>query len=121
MSQTAASNQLHGTIPTQIGQLYSLTFLDLSFNNLSGTVPTFLAALTKLGELDLSSVYIMNVLDCSYNLLTFLLPHLETLYLSNNPNLTGNLTAIFCYRSWGVLEADCSSGNVECLCCTKCY
>ncbi|RVW60168.1 Leucine-rich repeat receptor protein kinase MSL1 [Vitis vinifera] len=37
-----ASNNLHGTIPSSIGILCNLKYLNLGFNNLTGSLPTFL-------------------------------------------------------------------------------
>jgi hypothetical protein len=45
-------NMLHGTIPTEIGNLSRLTKLDFNLNTLEGTIPTEIgnmAALTVLG------------------------------------------------------------------------
>jgi hypothetical protein len=122
MSQLAGNNTLTGTIPTEVGRLYNLSSLSLSFNNLQGTVPTSFAALVNLGML--SFVLLKLVLN-----LTIVDPHrndlllcLETLDLSYN-NLTGNLTAIFCDQDLGItiyiFSADCKTdGKVECSCCT---
>ena len=50
-----SSNNLTGTIPTELGDLTELTSLDLSSNNLAGNIPTDLGDLTVLTSLDLSS------------------------------------------------------------------
>ena len=47
------SNNLTGTIPTELEDLTELTGLRLPDNNLSGAIPTELGALTKLRRLDL--------------------------------------------------------------------
>ncbi len=45
-------NRLKGTIPTELGQLTSLTSLDLNNNRLTGTIPTELGKLISLEKLD---------------------------------------------------------------------
>jgi Leucine-rich repeat (LRR) protein/PKD repeat protein len=47
-------NNLVGTLPSSLGNLTSLTRLNLYFNKLSGTIPTELGDLTHLTYLDLS-------------------------------------------------------------------
>lgn len=48
-----ASNNLVGTIVTEMGWLSDLNRLDLSQNQLSGTIPTEVAGLTQLTYLSL--------------------------------------------------------------------
>ena len=79
-------NNLHGHIPSKIGQLGNLTFLDLGHNQLTGSIPRALGQLTKL-----------NAINLSYNQLTGSVPsklgqlqNLVSLDLRNNP-LTGQL------------------------------
>ena len=47
------SNDLSGTIPTQIGQLISLNQLSFHNNSLSGTIPEQIGELTSLTRLEL--------------------------------------------------------------------
>ncbi len=49
-----ASNQLTGTIPTEIGSLTNLTSLNLGSNQLTGTIPAEIGSLTNLASLRLS-------------------------------------------------------------------
>jgi Leucine-rich repeat (LRR) protein len=42
--------KMSGTIPTELGTLHDLKYLDLSYNNLSGEVPPELGLLTRLGK-----------------------------------------------------------------------
>uniref|UniRef100_A0A2N9H6A9 non-specific serine/threonine protein kinase n=1 Tax=Fagus sylvatica TaxID=28930 RepID=A0A2N9H6A9_FAGSY len=58
-----ADNQLTGTIPTNIGTLSKLQFLDLSINSLNGSLPLSLANLTQVYELDVSQNKITGQLD----------------------------------------------------------
>ncbi|KAH6837485.1 hypothetical protein C2S53_020617 [Perilla frutescens var. hirtella] len=93
-----------GSIPTQIGQLSKLTYLNLSANNFYGEMPLSLANLTHLRVLDISHNYIhgaippeigilsqLTCLDLSYNKFNGSLPstmtqltRLEFLKLDNN-------------------------------------
>ena len=49
------SNQMVGTIPTELGRLSNLQVLDLDSNNLTGTLPTELGKLINVTGLHLSS------------------------------------------------------------------
>ncbi|MEN8219167.1 MAG: hypothetical protein ABFS56_22940, partial [Pseudomonadota bacterium] len=49
------NNQLTGSIPTELGNLSNLSWLDLSNNQLTGTIPTELGNLSNLSWLDLSN------------------------------------------------------------------
>ncbi|KAK3235013.1 hypothetical protein CYMTET_54761 [Cymbomonas tetramitiformis] len=51
----AGENALSGTIPTELGDLRSLTYLDLEANNLGGSIPTELGNLENLNHLILSA------------------------------------------------------------------
>jgi hypothetical protein len=46
---------LTSTIPTVVGTLTNLVFLDFDFNNLTGSLPTELFLLTNLNQLDLNN------------------------------------------------------------------
>jgi len=47
------SNGLRGSLPTSLGNLSALTWLELQYNELSGNIPTELGGLTELTELSL--------------------------------------------------------------------
>ncbi len=49
-----ASNQLTGTIPTEIGSLTNLTSLNLGSNQLTGTIPAEIGSLTNFARYRLS-------------------------------------------------------------------
>ena len=64
------SNNLRGTIPTQIGALTSLQYaLRLSSNSISGTLPTQLGLLTSLRSLELQHNSISGTLPTQIGLL----------------------------------------------------
>ena len=44
-------NDLEGTIPSELGHLHNLEWLDLSSNNLSGSIPKELGGLSRLTAL----------------------------------------------------------------------
>jgi hypothetical protein len=46
-----STNQISGTIPTELGLLVKLTVLNFDTNLLTGTIPTHLAALTGLNSM----------------------------------------------------------------------
>ena len=75
------NNQLHGTIPLELGQLEKLSELYLSNNSLMGDIPPELGQLDSLARLDLS----FNELSGGIPAELGQLEKLSELYLSNNP------------------------------------
>jgi Leucine-rich repeat (LRR) protein len=47
------SNDLRGSIPTELGRLQSLKWFDLSSNQLTGSIPTELGNLSKLTQCEI--------------------------------------------------------------------
>ncbi|KAG2675425.1 hypothetical protein I3760_12G004300 [Carya illinoinensis] len=78
------NNSLSGTIPTEIGCLKRLRWLDLSHNKLIGTIPTQISELTDLEYLDLSANHLYGEIPVSLISLHFL----RVFSVANN-NLNG--------------------------------
>ncbi|GLU15159.1 hypothetical protein SLE2022_316760 [Rubroshorea leprosula] len=75
-----SSNQFHGPIPKELGELNSLLLLNISHNSLNGQIPSSLGKLAKLESLDLSSNKLEGKIPAQLTDLTFL----STLNLSHN-------------------------------------
>ncbi|GEM_PF-6380894 len=90
------SNNLVGTIPSELGNLTALTTLSLAGNQLSGTIPSELGNLTALTNLWLYGNQLSGAIPSELGNLT----NLTVLYLSGNqlsgaiPSELGNLTAL---------------------------
>ncbi|MDD3195274.1 MAG: C10 family peptidase, partial [Paludibacter sp.] len=81
--------QLSGELPVEIGNLLKLRSLELNNNELSGSIPSSLGALTNLETLDLSSNQFSAIEDGNWNC-----PKIDWLLLSNN-HLEGTLPESF--------------------------
>ncbi|KAI5005110.1 hypothetical protein ZWY2020_032353 [Hordeum vulgare] len=81
---------LSGEIPTWIGNLTKLSFLDLLDNRLSGKIPNVLFNLVSLEELNLSSNELYGTLEDIPDRLSTFLKHID---LSNN-NLAGKIPKV---------------------------
>ncbi|GLT38684.1 hypothetical protein SLA2020_129160 [Shorea laevis] len=75
-----SSNQFHGPIPEELGELNSLLLLNLSHNSLTGQIPSSLGKLAELESLDLSSNKLEGRIPEQLTILTFL----SVLNLSHN-------------------------------------
>ncbi|CAA7013834.1 unnamed protein product [Microthlaspi erraticum] len=81
-----SSNQFHGTIPSSIGEMKGLEWLDMSSNDLSGQLPTtFWSGCYSLGTLRLSN----NKLQGKY-FQSMHLTRLTELHLDGN-NFSGSI------------------------------
>lgn len=78
---------LSGPIHTSFQNLKSLNSLKLQYNNLSSEVPHFLVSFRDLRVLNLLSTQLYG----NFSPQVFMLPRLETIDLSKNPLLTGEL------------------------------
>ncbi|GLT35571.1 hypothetical protein SLA2020_100130 [Shorea laevis] len=75
-----SSNQFHGPIPDELGELNSLLLLNLSHNSLNAQIPSSLGKLVELESLDLSSNKLEGRIPEQLTKLTFL----SVLNLSHN-------------------------------------
>ena len=88
------SNQLSGTIPSEIGNLTNLTSLYLNNNQFTGSIPSAIGNLTNLTSLYLNYNQLTGEIPSEIGNLT----NLTSLYLNNNqftgsiPSAIGNLT-----------------------------
>jgi len=82
-------------IPSELGSLSDLEYLDLQKNDLMGSIPTSFQNLRVLDYLYLSDNAMMGDLD---------------------PGLCGRTLA----APWKALEADCVDSLLTCSCCTLC-
>ncbi len=104
------SNDLTGTIPTELGNLTNLIYLYLGSNDLTGTIPTELGNLTNLTNLDLESNDLTGTIPTELGNLT----NLIYLTLGSNdltgtiPTELGNLTNL----TWLDLESNDLTGTI---------
>ena len=75
-----ANNNIHGSIPREIQSLVNLTKFDVSSNDIDGTIPPEITKLTKLQVLQLNDNNINSTIPSSIGQLT----NLKVLYLQNN-------------------------------------
>ena len=80
------SNNLKGTIPSELGTLSALKRLSLSHNTLSGEIPISIGELSQLIYLELSNNSLSGSIPSSLGSLS----HLNALYLNNN-KLSGKI------------------------------
>jgi hypothetical protein len=114
--------RLTGPIPSDLGLLTDLTYLDLQSSQLTGTIPSALGDLSKLTGLYLDRNQLTGTIPPS---LGSSLTNLVGLWIYNNA-LTGSVP--FCqdnatsrFASFGLytgLHADCD--QLDCSCCTRC-
>ena len=108
------ANSLSGSIPTQLGGLTGLTFLDLWGNSLSGSIPTQLGKLTGLTYLALNGNSFTGPIPASF---CSLQPSIG-LWLLSNPGFTCYPSCLASYSTFmnykGSLSAECPSGTPAC-------
>jgi Leucine-rich repeat (LRR) protein len=139
---------LVGTIPTEIGLLSNLIFIDLDFNDLTGTLSSELLSLSSLNQLDVNDNRLSGSINGIGNFLEmeFLQLH-RNLFTGTVPVAVGNFSNLFAFTLHGTsiggtmpeevcnllatrgnggilgsLIADCiePTPDIVCTCCTSC-
>ena len=135
---------LQGTIPTEIGSLKNLIFIDLDFNALTGSLPTELYQLVNLTQLDLNDNALSGPVSGlgAFPLLEFMQLH-SNLFTGTIPAAVGSFTRLSTFTlpqtnlrgtvpdglcsivDSGILTsliADCGGPvpEIACECCTDC-
>jgi len=135
---------LTGTIPSEIGRLSNLIFIDLDFNQLTGSLPTQLFTLVNMTQLDLNNNRFQGRIGGMENFsrLEFLQLHsngftgtvpeqvgtlgLLTTFTLHQTNFSGVVPLGLCDLvvdgTLMSLIADCDGVDpeIECECCTDC-
>ena len=136
--------KLQGTIPTEMGRLQNLIFIDLDFNELTGSLPTELYQLVNLTQLDLNNNFLSGPVNGlgAFTLLEFMQLH-ENLFTGTIPEAVGAFTRLSTFTlhetdlvgsvpvglctivDSGLLTsliADCGgpTPQITCECCTDC-
>jgi hypothetical protein len=88
------NNKLTGAIPSEVGQLKSLTVLFLSFNSSSGHIPPKLFNLTNLQVLELSNLHLTGSIPPGLNNV-----HSLSIFDVSNNDLEGSVP--IGYEYWG--------------------
>ncbi|XP_075667573.1 receptor-like protein EIX2 [Castanea sativa] len=94
-----SSNNLSGSIPTEISDLFELRFLNLSRNHLMGKIPEKIGSMKELESVDLSRNQLSGEIPPSMSNLTFL----SLLDLSYN-NLSGRIPSSTQLQSFDALR-----------------
>ncbi|KAL4625633.1 hypothetical protein ACB092_05G039700 [Castanea dentata] len=94
-----SSNNLSGSIPTEISDLFELRFLNLSRNHLMGKIPEKIGSMKELESVDLSRNHLSGEIPPSMSNLTFL----SLLDLSYN-NLSGRIPSSTQLQSFDALR-----------------
>jgi Leucine-rich repeat (LRR) protein len=116
-----SSNDMTGSIPSEIGLFKNLEFLYLNSNSFNGTIASQFGLLTRLEQLRLQDNHLSGSVPMELSSLVYV----TSVKLFAN-SLTGSLDDVFCQQPTVVLlskvDADCGGADpqVECTCCTTC-
>ena len=99
------NNGLRGSLPSELGMLLSLRYLDLWLNSITGTIPSEIGMLSSLTRLDLDDNSITGTIPSEIGMLSLL----DHFYLSGN-SITGTIPSeIGTLSLLTVLELDVNS------------
>ena len=138
---------LSSTIPSVLGSLTNLYFIDLDYNSLSGTLPSEISRLTALEQLDLNNNRLTGSIDVISDLTNVFFLQLHNNFLTgtvperlgafselgaatlHSNQFVGSISPQICSLRDAVggplmtLTADCDppeSPEIVCTCCTEC-
>ncbi|CAJ1935913.1 unnamed protein product [Cylindrotheca closterium] len=107
---------LTGSLPSEIGLLFSLRGIFLSMNNITG-IPSRIGSLRNLEDLYLSRNDLLGGIPESISKLR----NLESLHIQDNPRLTGDLDPLCSnVKPFFYGAADCKKPDLICSCCKAC-
>lgn len=139
-----SANNFSGTIPREIGLMADLRLFQIHGNKIRGTIPNIISALNNLEDMQISkneiegripsevgNLHRLKAMRFESNRLSGDIPmeignikSLRQIRLYDN-NLSGTVPKEVCLltsdEELAYLGTDCSNGDVQCDCCTKCF
>jgi len=103
-----SNNLLYGPIPDQLWSLTNLTFIDFSNNNLNSTISTYIGNDSMLSNLDLSFNQLCGIIPSQIKNLNVLLTT-SSCFLNNN-HLTNPFNVTNCYI---INQTSCGPGGLK--------
>ncbi len=114
-------NELSGQLPSELGQLTTLTVFAIYNNAFTGPIPSELGQLTAMDRLWMNDNEFTGAPPTELAQLLYM-----KFFSIHDNHLTGSLNDSLCVsRIWSVFESDClaqgySPAEIECTCCTTC-
>jgi len=113
-------NDIIGSLPSDLGELTSLTFLDLSYNNFENSIPSEFGSLSSLVLLDLSYNQLTGNLPTEIGNMSFLMIlSIQSNDLEGRISMDGPICQLTNFQGGNLmtLNSDCSPYSVICDCC----
>jgi len=113
-------NDIIGSLPSDLGELTSLTFLDLSYNNFENSIPSEFGSLSSLVFLDLSYNQLTGSLPTEIGNMSFLMIlSIQSNDLEGRISIDGPICQLTNFQGGSLLtfNSDCSPFSVICDCC----